>query len=128
MSLLQDRKPVSSVSSWRCLGEKRRAKPFPLKSVRKAKSEGLRNMPAADKGAPRRGGSEELALKLLARLPWILCLSVPSLPESREKSGGLEQGRAAFIPEITPVTICPAAVPDGRAKTHQYRIFWEIKR
>lgn len=70
---MQERKPASSVSSWCCLGEKRRTKPFPLKSVRKAKSEGLRDVPAADKGAPRRGGSEELALKLLAGLPWILC-------------------------------------------------------
>lgn len=51
----------------------RRAKLLPLKSRRRGKSEGLRDVPAADKGVWRRGGSKELAPRLLAGLPWILC-------------------------------------------------------
>lgn len=65
-------KPAFSVPSQHCPGGKRRAKLLPLKS-RRAKNEGLRDVPTADKGAEERGGSEELAPKLPAGLPWILC-------------------------------------------------------
>lgn len=73
VSLLRGgQKPAFSVPSQHCPGGKRRAKLLPLKS-RRAKNEGLRDVPTADKGAEERGGSEELAPKLPAGLPWILC-------------------------------------------------------
>lgn len=81
-------KPVFSVLSWCCLEGKRRAKLLPLKCRRKAKSESWRDEPASDKGAPRRGGSEERARRLLAGLPWIFVLIGPFLAwKQREKRG-----------------------------------------